>query len=412
MGFSSTDDFVSEVTTQGKFWRADWMKIFTGGTVVAGRWYDLTYFGGTPTTYIHGNRIKNYDFLAGSMNWTLSSANLVWTAATHLITKSGSNLETISQNTDCVNGTTYQTIYTIGGYTGSGNIVLSLGGTNGTARTANGTYTENIACGATANAPLVITIPTTVTACTIDVIIVRQLLAFYAYTDSNSAAEAGFFHGGNVSSDTKHLINMGVWGNAATTAPAVMMLVDLLGVYSQIATNSASVQSLTNTITLPRYTTGAGVRAFFSIDASNGANAQNFAMTYTNQSNTSGRSLGATVANTASAIQGHIGHSGAAAGNFGPFLPLNSPDSGTRSIQSCQFSAASASAGTVNLVLCKPLCSIPITTGFVAAERDLMNQLPSMPQIQDGAVLAVIVFAGAVLASGNQYQGYCDFAWG
>lgn len=411
MGFTSTDDFVSEVSTNGQFWRADWMKGTTGiGTVVAGRWYDLTYFDGVPPIFVHGNYIKNAHFYAGAANWTLSSG-WSWTQATHLLTKSNSgSIETVTQNTSCVQGTTYQVTYTIGSYAGSGNVTISLGGTNGTNRTANGTYTENITCGATANAPLVLTVASTVTALTFDVAIVKTPLAFTPY---NSDTECSIYSGGAVGSTmTKHMVNIGAWGNASTTAPSVIMLVDMLGVYPDIATNSASLQTLTNTLTLPRYTDGKGVMAFYSLGAANGANAQNFQMIYTNQAATSSRGLGSTVANTASAIVGHISHSGVAAGNFGPFLPLAAGDTGIRSVQSAQFSAASASAGTVNLVLCRPICAVPITTGFVAAERDLMNQLPSLPRIQDGACLGIIVFAGAVIAAGNQFQGYCDFAWG
>jgi hypothetical protein len=502
MGFSSMDDFISE-TTSGKSWRADFMKIFTGGTVVAGRWYDLTPFGGVPTAYLHGNYISNYDFLAGTVGWTLS-AGLAYTPATHLITKSGGNAETLTQNTSCVSGTTYSVIYTIAAYAGSGNVTVSLGGTAGTNRTANGTYTENISCGAGANAPLTITVAGTVSALTIDLIIVRQALAFSPYKDTGFGAATGaatgvggdlaIYHGGSVGPDTKHVVNYGAWGNATTTAPSVLMLVDMLGAYTRIRTDLNTSQSLTNTITafstftvanatdiithtnnnlmhltkirvsnsggalptglsagtdywvikltdltckvassyanavagtavtldddgtgtqtmltlLPRYTDGKGVRAFYAIDATNGANAQNFVMSYTNQADASGRSLAATVSNTASAIQSHISHSGVAAGNYGPFLPLGGGDAGIRSIESCQFSAASASAGFVNLVLCKPIASLPITTGFVAAERDLMNQLPSLPRVYDGACLGFLVFAGAVLASGNQYQGYFD----
>lgn len=411
MGFSSTDDFINEVTTNGKFLKAPFTKIYTGGTVVAGRWYDMTYFGGVPAAYTHGNMIYNGNFDGGAMNWTLSGG-VVWTAATSLLTKSGGSAETITQNTECVNGVSYSVVYTIAGYTGSGNIVISLGGTNGSNRTANGTYRETIVCGATANAPLTISIPGTVTACTIDTVAVTRDLGFTPYVNTGVGREAGIYAGGAVSTDTKHIINVGTWVNAAVGAPSVMMLVDLLGCYPRIVTNSASSQTLNNTLTLPRYTDGAGVQAFFSLNVSNGANAQNMSMVYTNSASVGSRNLGAAVANTASAIQSHIFHSGVAAGNFGPFLPLAAGDAGVKSVQSWQFSAASASAGDGALVLCKPLLSIPITTGFVAAERDLMNQLPSLPQIQDGAVLGIIVFMGAVATSGTQWQGYIDTSWG
>jgi hypothetical protein len=415
MGFTSIDDLVSEMTG-GKTWRQDWSKIYAAGnvyaagTVVAGRWYDLT--GYQQCEYWHGNYVYNGHMNAGLSGWTVSSSNVSWDATNTAAAKSGGSSETISQNTDCVNGTTYEVIYTIANYTGSGNVVISLGGTNGSNRTANGTYTENIVCGATANAPVTVTFPSTLTAGRVDNIIVRRLLAFTPYADNAKGREAGIWHGGNVSPDTKHLVNMGAWTTASTSAAAVLYLVDLLGAYPKIQTNSASSQTLNNTLTLPRYTDGKGVRAFYALSASNGTGAQNFSISYTAPGPTSGRSLGAVVANTASAVTGHMSHTGVAAGNFGPFLPLSGADTGIVSVESAQFSAASTSAGFVDLVLCKPLAVIPVTTAYIAAERDLLTQLPSLPRIYDGAVLGLIVQSGGVIASGNQWQGYCEFAWG
>lgn len=411
MGFSSIDDLTNKLT-DGKYWRQDFTKIYTGGTVVAGRWYDLTSFGGNPAQFTHGNYIFNGNFDGGAAGWTLSSGNVVWTAATQLLTKTGANQETISQNTDCVNGTAYSVVYTIAGYTGSGNIVISLGGTNGTNRSANGTYRETITCGASANAPLTITIPTTVSSVTIDAVAVTCDKAFTPYSDSAIGREAGLWHGGNVASETKHLVNIGAWTTAAVGAGAIIYVVDLLGCYPRIQTNLATSQALDNTLSLPRYADGKGVRAFYQINTSNGANAQNFTMSYTNTTPASGRTPSAVIANTASAIASHMSHTGVAAGNYGPFLPLAGGDAGITSIESAQFSAASASAGFVDLVLCKPICSIPITTAFVAAERDLLTQLPSLPRIYDGAVLGFIVQAGAVVTAGTQWQGYIECAWG
>lgn len=61
-------------------------------------------------------------------------------------------------------------------------------------------------------------------------------------------------------------------------------------------------------------------------------------------------------------------------------------------MQSLTLSAASL-AGTAALVLCKPLLDIPLTTASVAVERDLLNQLPSLPKIEDGACLTWIYMA-------------------
>lgn len=414
MSFSSIDDLVAEMAA-GKTWRQDYAKtysasnVYGAGTAAAGRWYDLTGYG--QSEYVHGNYITNAHMTGGLAGWTTSSANVSWDAVNTAASKTGGAAESITQNTTCVSGTTYEVIYTIAGYTGSGNVSVSLGGTAGTNRTANGTYTENIACGATANAPLTINFPTTLSAGRVDNIIVRRLLAFTAYSDSGVGAEAGIYHGGNVSPDTKHITNIGAMANAATGV-GTLYIVDLLGCYPKIATNSASVQTLNNTIAIPRYASGAGVRAFLTLNTANGANAQNFSYNYTNPTPTAGRTPFSTIANTASAVTGHMSTTGVAANNYAPFLPLAGGDAGIVSVQSAQFSAASASAGFADLVLCRPLAWLPITNAFFAAERDLLTQLPSLPRVYDGACLGLVFGAGGIIVSGNSFQGYIETAWG
>jgi hypothetical protein len=220
----------------------------------------------------------------------------------------------------------------------------------------------------------------------------------------------GMPHGGNVSTDTKHLINVAAVTAVATGVPGVLMLVDMQGYWPGINMNVATAQNLTGTPAL-RYASGAGVRPFLVITAASGATAHNVAMSYTNQAGTSGRSLPVTVAATASAIAGHITHSGTAANNYGPFLPLAGGDSGVQNVASVTISAASGS-GTAALVLARPLLTLPLTTVSVAAERDLLNQLPSLPRVFDGACLTWLYFAGAATAASTNFYGSADFVWG
>lgn len=222
----------------------------------------------------------------------------------------------------------------------------------------------------------------------------------------------GIYHGGNVSTDTKHLVNIGAYSAVATAVPSVLMLVDICLYYPGIVTTSASAQTLTNSTSLTRYTDGAGLRAFFVMTTAAGANTPTVQISYTNQAGTASRSLPVTTAFTASAIVGHITHSGTAANNYGPFLPLASGDTGVRSVQSLTITTPSATSGTGALVLCRPLATLPLTTVSVASERDLFNQLPSLPKIVDGACLTWLYFAGAATATSTNIYGYCDFAWG
>lgn len=226
----------------------------------------------------------------------------------------------------------------------------------------------------------------------------------------NGTQTFGMRHGGNVSPDIKHLLNIAAVTAVATGVPGVLMLVDLCGYYPGINMNVATAQTLTGTPTL-RYTNGNGVRAFLAVTATTGATAHNVSITYTDESGNTGNVPPVTVACTASAIAPHITHSGTAGNNYGPFIPLASGDFGMRSVQSLTLSAASG-AGTAALVLAKPLVTIPITTVGVGAERDLLNQVPSMPRIPDGACLTWLYFAGAATAAATNFYGHIETVWG
>jgi hypothetical protein len=228
-------------------------------------------------------------------------------------------------------------------------------------------------------------------------------------TTGNGTQIFGLPHGGNVSPDTKHVLNVAALTSVATGVPAQLMLVDLQGYWPGISNNSATAQTLTGTPTL-RYTNGAGCRLFWVQTAAAGATAQNIALSYSNTVPTSGRTLPVTVAMTASGIVTHISHSGTAANNYGPFLPLASGDTGVSTVATVTFSAANT--GTGALCLARPLLTLPLTTVSVAAERDLLNQLPSLPRVMDGACLTWLYFAGAATAASTNFYGAVEVGWG
>jgi len=226
----------------------------------------------------------------------------------------------------------------------------------------------------------------------------------------NGTQAFGIPHGGNVSTDIKHALNMSAWGTAATAVPATLMLVDMEGYYPGINMNLATAQTLVGTPST-RAVNGAGLRAMLVTTATTGATAHNVAMSYTNQAATAGRSLPVTVACTASAITPHITHSGTAANNYGPFLPLASGDTGIRSVQTVTISAASG-AGTAALCLVRPLAQITISVSGLMTEKDLLNQIPSLPRIPDGACLTWLLGAGAAVAASTTFNGGLEVVWG
>jgi hypothetical protein len=105
-----------------------------------------------------------------------------------------------------------------------------------------------------------------------------------------------------------------------------------------------------------------------------------------------------------------IPYSGTASGKYGPFIPLQAPDAGIRSIQTLT-TVGNLSNGAWGVCLCKPLLTLPITTIGVASERDLVNQLPSMPRVYDGACLAWLVYTQAAVPNNTAYYGHLDFGW-
>lgn len=228
-------------------------------------------------------------------------------------------------------------------------------------------------------------------------------------TTGNGTQIFGMQHGGNVSTDTKHILNVAAVTAVATGVPGVLMLVDLQGYWPTISNNTTSAQTLLGTPTL-RYASGAGCRLYAVQTAAAGATAQNIALSYTDSAGNTGNTLPVTVACTASAIAGHITHSGTAANNYGPFLPLANGDTGVQNVATVTMSAANT--GTFALCLARPLLTLPITTVSVAAERDLLNQLPSLPRVVDGACLVWLYFAGAATAASTNFYGSVEAGWG
>lgn len=243
-------------------------------------------------------------------------------------------------------------------------------------------------------------------------------LAFQALDDT-STTSPGIQHGGDVDPDTKHIINASAFSAAATSMPAVFMLVDRLGFYPITTTTTTGDQALNNTVVFPtgRHTSGAGLRAYVVVSSGSattamGAGTPNLRITYTNQAGTAGKLTPSVLpAGTTAAPKGSIPYSGTGAGKYGPFLPLAAGDSGIQSVQQFNLSATYTS-GNLNLVICRPLLTLPMTTIGVAAERDLLNQVPSLPRVYDGANLSWLMYAGAATPVNSAFYGHLDFAWG
>ena len=184
------------------------------------------------------------------------------------------------------------------------------------------------------------------------------------------------------------------------------------------AVNMTDTGSGTHTLTIqmPRYTNGVGCEAMFVVQTQPTAGGPTLsASSYTNTAGTAGRAFPGTVTfnATADAYATRINHSSNAANRYGPFLPKQGGDTGIRSIQSFTWSAGTAYTGSGVIALCiaKPLLDIAIPVTGMWSERDLVNQLPSMPQVKDGACLQWMLMSTGATTVTSPFTFAIDFGW-
>lgn len=183
---------------------------------------------------------------------------------------------------------------------------------------------------------------------------------------------------------------------------------------TQINITDAGTGTHTASWLLPRYTNGAGLNAMFFNPASTalGAATPNLSLGYTNSAQTGSRATPTVlpVGKTA-ATNSHIIYTGATgAGKYNYAVPRQSGDSGIAQIDTIQNSISYVS-GSYTVALYKELARFPVTTLGVAAERDFLNQLPSLPRIYDSAALYFVIGSGAATPTNSAFSGNLDFVW-
>lgn len=422
MGFTSYDDLINQVTSNNKIWVQPWNRI-SPTAMTAGRWYDLFLGASDRGQGYHGNYVKNWGF-DSTADWTgVGSGGWAWNVAgtmVHTAGAAGSLTQTPLATIEA--STTYTVIVTTSSPSGTGGITIDIGGTASSSITTATTSTLAVTTGASPTQQIAITSASGQTMTVDNLIVIAggtngQTPRFMPYNaNMQGCIWPGDLTGGTA---TKHLLTMSAQTSGANTVPITLLLVDLLGCYARIDGNVGTQLTLANSLTLPRYTNGAGVMAYSVVaPTTTGTNAHNITLEYTNQSNVGTRNLPQTVAATVSSVNSHIYHSGTSANNIGPFLPLQAGDTGIRSVQKWQQSAANGSASTfTNLVLAKPIMEIPVTTQYLLSERDMLNQFPSLPIIQEAAAtsdacLSWLAYAGSGTPANTNFFGVLRYAWG
>lgn len=375
-GYTSQDDLINEITANGKFKRADWNKLTHAVTAqVAGSWYALMHATGNP----------------GAMTLGVVGTNLAWHSAHDRMAGSiyhGGDVMPDFKNLLNASGfsaaaTTMPAIFML---------VDMLGWYPVTTTTTTG------------NQALINS--RTFTADTADLITLQAGWDIQDYTavrlTTSGTLPAGL------------ALNTTYWWDrtSATTGELCASLADVDS-GTQVDVTDTGTGTHTITMYISRAPTqGAGVQAFLTPSVVLGAGTPNIQLTYTNAAGSTGRVTPVTLPiSNAAAPVGQIEYSGTGAGKYGPFMPMAAGDSGIRLVEQFNYNATHTS-GTTNVVLCRPLMTLPMTTIGVAAERDFVNQLPSLPRVFDGACLVWLMYAGAASPVSSAFYGHLDFGWG
>lgn len=198
------------------------------------------------------------------------------------------------------------------------------------------------------------------------------------------STDGGLFHGANTNS-SKWLKSTLLMSNSATGLPMPFILCDYLLYYPFIDEGTTDPQPLTNSVSLPRWTDGKGVK-IMAISVAGRTGGQTFNISYTNQDGVSGRTTQTVIQNSATAIGTIVTSATATNGAAGPFIPLQRGDTGVRSIESVQM-ISGPDVGLFTLVLVKPLITSQILEQTAPTEEALLIEKTSLPEIKDDAYL-------------------------
>lgn len=383
MGFTSQDDLINQITVNGKYLRRESSKL-TSPVHTAGGWHSTMGLAGSPVaSTFPGTTLlwKNCDEFSGEGTNILGIQNggAVSTATKHIVNV-GASIVAAAGAPWQLKLVDLQGYYLLSGtdVTGTGSRTL-INSNTFTASSSSGlllTYTNDFASGTKVR-----------------------------FTTSNTLP-------------TGLSLNTDYWliRVSATTARVATSYANYVA-GTAVAYTDAGTGTHTLTIQMPRYAKGVGCQAAFVVGTAPTAGGPTLsASSYTNSAATAGRAFqGSVVMNAAAnAYAGRVLHSGNAAGNYGAFLPLQAGDTGVASVESFTWSAGTAytGSGVVALCIAKPLLDIAVPVTGMWCERDLVNQLPSMPQVNDGACLVWMLFGTGATTTASPITTAIDFAWG
>lgn len=221
-------------------------------------------------------------------------------------------------------------------------------------------------------------------------------------TALSRSVNGGLDHGPSVSPSIKTMRKLLIMSTTAAATPMSLQVLDYLLYYPFIDESAPGEQDLTNSVSIPRYTSGAGVQMMaVVVGAQTGG--QSFYVSYTNQNGVSGQitpSVTMTAQNSTGTI---ITTDRAINGCAGPFIPLQAGDTGVQSIQYVYMNTVDV--GLMTIVLVKPIAHLSLRGIDAPVEIDYVKDFFTSPVIVDDAYLNFICCPNGNI-SGAPIHGY------
>lgn len=387
MGFTSQDDLINQITVNGKYRRVDNSKI-TSPAHTAGGWHCLAGGAGYPNATTYPGATDLVFTTCTELGGDAISATLLGLplggspggSATKHILSVGANLVAAAGAPWQAKLVDLQAYYRLSG--------ANVTGTGSRTCINSNTFTASSSSG---------------------------LLLTYT-NDFNTYSKVRFTTSGTLPTGLSLATDYWTIRVSTTTCRVATSLANAIA-GTAIAFTDAGSGTHTMTMQMPRYQDGVGCEAFFVVQTQPTAGGPNLsASSYTNTAGTAARAFqgSPTMGATADAYATRIIHSGNAAGRYGPFLPRQGGDTGIKSIESFTWSGGTAYTGTGVVALCvaRPLLDLALPVTGMWSERDLVNQLPSLPQVMDGACLVWLLFSAGATTNNSPFNAVVDLGWG
>ena len=200
------------------------------------------------------------------------------------------------------------------------------------------------------------------------------------------------------------------YSNAAYQSPQCITFYDLLGFYPQVDGESTDTQTLDNTASIQRFTSGDGVQVVMVNHVAPGTTAGTSSFSYIDHAGKPQTSPAFRVANNGLS-QIVSGQSPTSTNITSPFIPLGNNARGIRSITSIQHSIAPG--GLHCFMLVKPLFNMVCnfdTDRCVTEKCMICNNASNMPMIPDGTWLEWAIYKGGAAGTLN-CLGDFTFIW-